>query len=86
MILKKILQLLITLSLFFLLLSGCNTARGMSKGSKIMTEGITVLGQGGVNITEGIVTIIRGTVPIFDGVYEDTKFLGKAVVKNIIVN
>ena len=86
MIQKKILQLLITLSLFFLLLSGCNTAKGPSKGSKIMSEGIAVVGQGGVKIVEGIVTIVRGTVPIFDGVYEDAKTLGKVVLENTIDN
>ena len=77
MIQKKNLQLLITLLLFFLLLSGCNTAKGTSKGSKIMSEGITVIGQGGAKIVEGIVTIVRGTVPIFDGVYKDAKTLTK---------
>ena len=84
MIQKKILQLLITLSLFFLLLSGCNTAKGTSKGSKIMSEGITTIGQGGAKVVEGIVTIARGTVPIFDGVYEDAKTLGKVMLENTL--
>ena len=65
------------LSLFFLLLAGCNTGKGVSEGGKIMSEGVAVVGQGGVKVVEGIVTIVRGTVPIFDGVYKDAKTLTK---------
>ena len=80
---KKILQLLIKLSLIFLLLPACNTAKGTSKGSKIMSEGVVMVGQGGTKVVEGIVTIAQGTVPIVDGIYQDTKVLGKAALKNI---
>ena len=80
---KKILQLLIKLSLIFLLLPACNTAKGTSKGSKIMSEGVVMVGQGGTKVVEGIVTIAQGTVPIIDGIYQDTKVLGKAALKNI---
>mgnify|MGYP001254240089 FL=1 len=83
MIQKKILQLLIKLSLIFLLLPACNTAKGTSKGSKIMSEGVVMVGQGGTKVVEGIVTIAQGTVPIVDGIYQDTKVLGKAALKNI---
>ena len=83
MIQKKILQLLIKLSLIFLLLPACNTAKGTSKGSKIMSEGVVMVGQGGTKVVEGIVTIAQGTVPIIDGIYQDTKVLGKAALKNI---
>ena len=86
MIQKKFLQLLIALSLFFLLLSGCNTAKGTAKGGKIMNEGVTVLGQGGVKVAEGIATIVRGTVPIFDGVYEDAKTLGRVMLRSATSN
>ena len=86
MIQKKIIQLLIAHSLFFLLLSGCNTAKGTSEGGKIMSEGIAVIGQGGVKVVEGITTIVRGTVPIFDGVYEDAKTLGKITLQNTFGN
>ena len=65
------------LSLFFLLLAGCNTGKGVSEGGRIMSEGVAVIGQGGVKVVEGIVTIARGTVPILDGVYKDTKTLTK---------
>ena len=68
MIQKKILQLLIKLSLIFLLLPACNTAKGTSKGSKIMSEGVVMVGQGGTKVVEGIVTIAQGTVPIIDGI------------------
>jgi len=81
---KKILQLLIKLSVIFLLLPACNTAKGTSKGSKIMSEGVVMVGQGGTKVVEGIVTIAQGTVPIVDGIYQDTKVLGKAAYKNII--
>ena len=84
MIQKKILQLLIKLSVIFLLLPACNTAKGTSKGSKIMSEGVVMVGQGGTKVVEGIVTIAQGTVPIVDGIYQDTKVLGKAAYKNII--
>ena len=80
---KKILQLLIKLSLIFLLLPACNTAKGTSKGSKIMSEGVVMVGQGGTKVVEGIVTLAQGTVPIVDGIYQDTKVLGKAALKNI---
>ena len=70
------------LSLFFVLLIGCNTGKGVSEGGKIMSEGVAVVGQGGVKVVEGIVTIVRGTVPIFDGVYEDAKVLGKMTLQN----
>ena len=80
---KKILQLLIKLSVIFLLLPACNTAKGTSKGSKIMSEGVVMVGQGGTKVVEGIVTIAQGTVPIVDGIYQDTKVLGKAALKNI---
>ena len=83
MIQKKILQLLIKLSVIFLLLPACNTAKGTSKGSKIMSEGVVMVGQGGTKVVEGIVTIAQGTVPIVDGIYQDTKVLGKAALKNI---
>ena len=83
MIQKKILQLLIKLSLIFLLLPACNTAKGTSKGSKIMSEGVVMVGQGGTKVVEGIVTIVQGTVPIFDGAYQDAKVLGKATLENI---
>ena len=83
MIQKKILQLLIKLSLIFLLLPACNTAKGTSKGSKIMSEGVVMVGQGGTKVVEGIVTIAQVTVPIIDGIYQDTKVLGKAALKNI---
>tara|TARA_B100001123_G_C14739283_1_gene800267 strand:+ start:112 stop:360 length:249 start_codon:yes stop_codon:yes gene_type:complete len=79
---KKNLQLLIVLSLFFILLYGCNTARGTSKGSKIMSEGVVTIGQGGVKVVEGITTIVRGTVPIFDGFYEDAKTLGRVMISD----
>ena len=47
-----------------------------------MSEGVAVVGQGGVKVVEGIVTIVRGTVPIFDGFYEDTKVLSKMTFQN----
>ena len=80
---KKILQLLIKLSVIFLLLPACNTAKGTSKGSKIIGDGVIMIGQAGTKIVEGIVTIGQGTVPIVDGIYQDTKVLGKAALKNI---
>ena len=51
-----------------------------------MSEGIAVIGQGGVKVVEGITTIVRGTVPIFDGVYEDAKTLGKITLQNTFGN
>ena len=42
-----------------------------------------MVGQGGTKVVEGIVTIAQGTVPIIDGIYQDTKVLGKAALKNI---
>ena len=80
---KKILQLLIKCSIIFLLLPACNTAKGTSEGSKIMSEGVVMVGQGGTKVVEGIVTITQGTFPIVDGIYQDTKEFGKAALENI---
>ena len=65
------------LSLFFLLLIGCNTGKGVSEGGKLMGEGVALAGQGGAKIVEGFVTASRGTIPIMDGIYKDAKVLTK---------
>ena len=52
------------LSLFFLLLIGCNTGKGVSEGGRIMSEGGAVVGQGGVKVVEELMKLNKdSTMP-----------------------